>query len=238
MDFINTFDMLSEAITEAETELTPENAKQELEQVKAKLKQQRAERKELLAKLKGLNRDSFEYNQLDAELNASYDESKPLITRAKELDDYLYSLKTNVIADDDDWDRFFMSDTFPAELEYDDLGVEVTGEFGGNPIPDNMPMWWPISYEDEYTMDGVIDRYTYSLDSRSDWDDLEVWKGVMAKYLNKPLDEITKEELFKVDKGSLEEWLKEYFFDDAKEHVEELWDAGDIDYNRVRWYED
>ena len=57
----------------------------------------------------------------------------------------------------------------------------------------------------------------------------------MSEYLKKPVEEITKEELFAVDSKDLEEWLKDYFRDDAAARAEEKFEDGDIDYDQVHW---
>lgn len=238
---------ISEALRELRElneDLPEDNSPENIEKVKqelADLEKQKAafndEYKEIAAGLRDSSRSPEEHAELRKRQEEFFKRAHPIEQRINELKDYLYSLKTNIIADDEDWNRFFMSNIPTSELEYHDLDLPVKGEFGGNPIPDNLPLDAPISYEDEYTLDGTIYNYTYSLDSRKDWDDLNVWKKVMSEYLGKPVEEITKEELFNIDERDLEDWLLDYFEDDAAEQAREDWEAGLIDYDSVSWHD-
>lgn len=108
------------------------------------------------------------------------------------------------------------------DLEYDDLDVEVTGEFGGEPIPDGKPMWAPISYEPEYTIVGHINHWTYTHEITE-----EDVKGYIVDILNQ---EPTEDLINKVTFDDIYEYLMDKYQEDAEKDAEQNFDYDEVDW--------
>lgn len=121
------------------------------------------------------------------------------------------------------------------EIEYDDLGAEVEGDFGGGPIPDGRTGGDGVRYSREYTLSGAIDSYTY---------ETEVGVGDFAGYLGKKPSELTADDVRRVidddgnpgpDYDDFVDWLRDDRRDEAQKAAEDDYEAGKIDDDDVRW---
>ena len=115
------------------------------------------------------------------------------------------------------------------DLEYDDLDVEVTGEFGGEPIPDSEPMWAPISYEPEYTAVGHINRWTYTHEITE-----EDVKGYIIDILNQ---EPTEDLINKVTFDDIYDYLMDKYQEDAEKDAEQNFDYDEVDWEDPNDYD-
>lgn len=106
------------------------------------------------------------------------------------------------------------------ELEYDDLEVEVEGQFGGEPIADGMPMWYPISYSEEYVRPGIINDWVYIH---------EITEEDVIAYIKDELHEEPTEELISsVTEDDIYDFLKERCRKKAKKDALNNWDYDDV----------
>lgn len=144
-------------------------------------------------------------------------------------------INSHTIPTEKDWEDFIYN-KLPIELEYDDLEVEVEDEFGGDPISDGMPGWYPISYSKSYRATGRINSYDLSIEG-GEYDSTDYWKGIISKYLDKDVDEISKEDLDSIDENHLYDWLREELREDAESEAERDYYDGNIDVDSVRWNE-
>lgn len=108
------------------------------------------------------------------------------------------------------------------ELEYDDLDVEVEGEFGGDPIPDGRPMWAPISYSDEYTAKGHISYWVYNHEIT--FEDVDDYIREVLK------EEPTTELINKVTVEDIYDYLLDKYQADAEEDARENFDYDEVDW--------
>lgn len=112
------------------------------------------------------------------------------------------------------------------ELEYTDLGVEVTEEFGGEPIPDSLPMWAPISYEPIHNEIGYINNWTYIH---------EITEEDVLGYIRNVLQKEPNEELINtLDYDDVYDYLLEKCRKDAEDDAEMNWEAN-LDYDEIDW---
>ena len=111
---------------------------------------------------------------------------------------------------------------YEIDLEYDDLDVKVIDEFGGYPIPDNRPMWAPISYAPEYTAVGRINYWTYVHEITEE--DVE---GYIVDVLHQ---EPTEELINKVTFDDIYEYLVDKYREFAEEDAKENYDYDEVDW--------
>ena len=109
-----------------------------------------------------------------------------------------------------------------SDLKYDDLDVKVIDEFGGYPIPDNRPMWAPISYAPEYTAVGRINYWTYVHEITEE--DVE---GYIVDVLHQ---EPTEELINKVTLDDIYEYLVDKYREFAEEDAKENYDYDEVDW--------
>lgn len=160
--------------------------------------------------------------------NKSYE----LYKKISDLSDRIYEIKSleDGPADDEDWDKA-ISNLWPGDLEYDDLEIEVEGEFGGGEIPDNLPYDAPISYYPEKTLTGTLYRWNYNTEDLPE----EELREKTAKYIGKDQKNILRSDLLNVDGNAFYRFLIDEYADAACEQAQEHAADGDFDYDDVRW---
>ncbi len=126
----------------------------------------------------------------------------------------------------------FIDNGFPSEIEYEDLEAPVHED------ADDYPSGYDyahdrIIYTDVPARDGYINDYTFDLGLL---DRNECYEYV-AKFLNKDLNSITKEDIENIDVEKLEDFLYEQLFDRAKQEAIKDFENGNYDSEDVKWIE-
>lgn len=166
----------------------------------------------------GLPKDSperLEYDEL-ATLRTN------LYNRTKEIKKLLYDseyakLYFNTeegLATDDDWFDALekISDATDDEYEFEDLGVEVEGEWDDG--------------DRSGTSFGTLDGYTLHL---------EPDRELIADVLHKKVEEVTKRDLATLDPDDVSDFIYENYFEEAQRLAKEDWDNGNIDWDSINW---
>lgn len=126
----------------------------------------------------------------------------------------------------------FIDNGFPSEIEYENLEAEVQEEGYDYPTGYNYSND-SVIYTDVPARDGYINNYTLDLSSL---DRNECYEYV-AKFLNKDLNSVTKNDIENIDVKKFEDFLYDELFDRAKEQAVKDFEKGIYDSEDVDWIE-
>ena len=162
----------------------------------------------------------------DVKEDPSIDYEEPEDNDKKDNLDEALDTETSIALDD------FVDNGFPSELEYEDLEAPVHED------ADDYPSGYDyahdrIIYTDIPARDGYINYYTFDLGLL---DRNECYEYV-AKFLNKDLNSITKDDIENIDVDKLVDFLYDELFDRAKQEAIKDFENGKYDSENVDWIE-
>ncbi len=233
----NDFDAIYDELTklhEAE-EAGEEALRKELSELEDEIRATKAKSKAAIEKAREIKDSEASYAALKKEHREYLDTMMPLLHRRDELKDKIQAIKADGPIDEEDIEHLCDDDRLILELEYDDLSVEVEGEFGGEPYDYNRDDG-DVYYTPEHTCTGTLtETITIDLTDQKDWNSFDRWSELLSKFLKKPVDQIMRSDLKSLDFDAFNDFIKDWYEEAALNELNARAKSGDFDYDDVDW---